>query len=76
MWLSPALIGFYMLRSRQLRPYLPPRLLAPPRRDILGGSAVYFSAAARIFGPVRLVGVVGRDFPQEHVDALAGRGRQ
>ncbi|MCB1730903.1 MAG: MATE family efflux transporter [Halieaceae bacterium] len=30
MWLSPALIGFYMLRAEQLKPYLPElRLVAP-----------------------------------------------
>lgn len=39
--------------------------------DVLGGSAVYFSLAASIFAPVRLVGVVGADFPQTHVDLLA-----
>ena len=33
--------------------------------DELGGSAVYFSFAASHFCPVRLVGVVGRDFPAE-----------
>ncbi|MDP8254413.1 MAG: PfkB family carbohydrate kinase [Candidatus Alcyoniella australis] len=36
----------------------------------LGGSATYFSAAARFFAPVRLVGVVGEDFPEEHVRFL------
>jgi sugar/nucleoside kinase (ribokinase family) len=37
----------------------------------LGGSAVYFSLAASQFSRVRLVGVVGRDFPQAHLDRLA-----
>ena len=37
----------------------------------LGGSAVYFSLAASQFTRVRLVGVVGRDFPQAYVDRLA-----
>ncbi|MFH1227668.1 MAG: PfkB family carbohydrate kinase [Planctomycetota bacterium] len=32
------------------------------RRNILGGSAVYFSYSACLFSPVRLVGVVGNDF--------------
>jgi sugar/nucleoside kinase (ribokinase family) len=41
--------------------------------EILGGSAVYFSVAASFFGEVRLVAVVGEDFPQEHVDFLASR---
>ena len=41
------------------------------RRDgILGGSATHFSLSARHFAPVRLVGVVGRDFPPEHVEKL------
>jgi len=32
---------------------------------VLGGSAVYFSYVASFFTPVRLVGVVGDDFPEE-----------
>ena len=32
--------------------------------EVLGGSASYFSAAASFFGPVRLVGAVGGDFPK------------
>lgn len=42
--------------------------------DELGGSAAYFSFAASLFGPVRLVGVVGADFPAEHIARLDGRG--
>lgn len=42
----------------------------------LGGSAVYFSAAARFFCPVHLVGVVGHDFPQEHIRLLKKLGIQ
>jgi len=37
-------------------------------KDILGGSASYFSIAASFFAPVNLVAVVGDDFPNEHVD--------
>jgi len=33
--------------------------------DVLGGSAAYFSLAARHFMPVSLVAVVGKDFPRE-----------
>jgi len=45
------------------------------RRDnILGGSAVYFSLAARFFTPVRLVGVVGEDWPAEHTRLLQDHG--
>jgi len=42
--------------------------------DVLGGSSIYFAAAASYFGPVRLVGAVGDDFPDhfrktfEHFD--------
>ena len=32
--------------------------------DALGGSATFFSYAASFFTPVRLVGVVGEDFPR------------
>jgi len=42
--------------------------------DALGGSATYFSYAASYFTPVRLVGVVGKDFPPEHRKLLEGRG--
>lgn len=41
---------------------------------ILGGSAAYFALGASFFTPVRVVGVVGQDFPPEHVDLLVQRG--
>jgi sugar/nucleoside kinase (ribokinase family) len=41
---------------------------------ILGGSATYASLAACQLAPVRLVGVVGKDFPREAFDMLRGRG--
>lgn len=44
------------------------------RENILGGSAVYFSCAASFFTPVRLVGVVGGDWPAEHTRLLQLRG--
>jgi len=40
----------------------------------LGGAAVYSSIAASFFAPVRLVGVVGEDFPKKHVALLTSRG--
>jgi sugar/nucleoside kinase (ribokinase family) len=44
------------------------------KRDrILGGSAAYFSYAASFFTPVRLAGVVGEDFPPEHLELLKSR---
>jgi len=41
--------------------------------DVAGGSALYFAYAASLLGPVRLVGVVGEDFPSQHVDMLRQR---
>ncbi|MFW6059075.1 MAG: PfkB family carbohydrate kinase [Phycisphaeraceae bacterium] len=35
--------------------------------NVLGGSCIYFAAGASYFTPVRLVGAVGEDFPEEHV---------
>lgn len=43
-------------------------------QDALGGSAVYFSLAASLFTRVRLVGVVGEDFQDVHVELLRSRG--
>lgn len=42
--------------------------------DILGGSASYGSIAASNFTDVRLVGVVGSDFPSEAVELFKTRG--
>ncbi|MDI6785229.1 MAG: PfkB family carbohydrate kinase [bacterium] len=42
--------------------------------DVLGGAAVYFSTAASIFTQVKLVGVIGSDFPKEHMEYLKNRG--
>jgi sugar/nucleoside kinase (ribokinase family) len=41
--------------------------------EALGGSASYFSLAARFFGPVSLVAVVGTDFKPEHRELLIDR---
>lgn len=41
--------------------------------SVLGGSAVYFSLAASFFTPVRLVSVVGNDFPEEYTELLRNR---
>jgi sugar/nucleoside kinase (ribokinase family) len=41
--------------------------------DVLGGSATYFSTSASFFTGVRLVAVVGEDFPGEHRDFLSSR---
>jgi sugar/nucleoside kinase (ribokinase family) len=44
------------------------------RHEVLGGSGVHFAHAARFFGPVELVGVVGSDFPDEALRRLAELG--
>lgn len=41
--------------------------------DALGGSAIYFSAAASYFSPVNLVAVVGDDFKNEQIGFLENR---
>jgi sugar/nucleoside kinase (ribokinase family) len=41
--------------------------------DLLGGSTCYASVAASFFAPVNLVGIVGDDFPKEHIEYLRSR---
>ena len=43
-------------------------------KNSLGGSALYFGAAAGIFTPVNLVGVVGEDFDLNTIEFLKSRG--
>lgn len=42
--------------------------------EVLGGSAIYFSLAASFFTSVRLVGVIGEDFPKQHIELLKKHG--
>ena len=42
--------------------------------DTLGGAAVFFAMAGAVLHPVQVVGVVGSDFPESHLRALAKRG--
>lgn len=44
------------------------------RENLIGGSATHFSYAAAFFTPVKLVSVVGEDWPEEHTKILASRG--
>ena len=45
------------------------------KENLLGGSASYAALAASVFcRPVHLVGVVGHDFPTQHLELLEGRG--
>ena len=41
--------------------------------DALGGSSVYFSIAASFFTDVKLVAVVGSDFPEKYINILSQR---
>ena len=41
--------------------------------DVLGGSASYFSVAASLLAPVKLVGVVGKDFPEKGWEMFKSR---
>ncbi len=42
--------------------------------DALGGSAVYFSVAGSLLHPVKVVGVIGSDYPVPELEKLAPRG--
>jgi sugar/nucleoside kinase (ribokinase family) len=42
--------------------------------NVLGGSGMFFSAAASHLAPVQLVGVIGDDYPVDQLDALRVRG--
>jgi sugar/nucleoside kinase (ribokinase family) len=42
--------------------------------DAIGGSAVHFAVAASLLNPVRVVGVVGDDYPMHELERLAPRG--
>jgi len=42
--------------------------------DLLGGSASYAALAAAFFSPVKLVGIVGDDFPKANIDLFRSRG--
>jgi sugar/nucleoside kinase (ribokinase family) len=44
------------------------------RREVLGGAASYFSLAACLYAPVRLMGVVGDDFRQTDLERLRAKG--
>ena len=44
------------------------------KKDMLGGSAAHVAMSARLFTPVHLVAVVGKDFPKRHLDFLQQKG--
>lgn len=41
------------------------------RKHSLGGAANYFAMAAHFFGKVRMVGIVGEDYPKAHLELLS-----
>ncbi len=43
-------------------------------KNLLGGSASYASVAASYFSTVQFVGIVGSDFPKEHLEFFASLG--
>lgn len=44
------------------------------RRYMLGGSAVHFAMAARLFTNVNLVAIIGEDFPRKYIAFLRRKG--
>jgi sugar/nucleoside kinase (ribokinase family) len=44
------------------------------REEVLGGAASYFSVAASYFTDVSMVGVVGEDFPEDHISFFRRKG--
>lgn len=44
------------------------------RKDVLGGSVSYASVASSLFSKTGIVGVIGEDFPQEHIELLQSKG--
>lgn len=49
------------------------RTPAGKAESVLGGSVNYFSVSASFFAPVKIVGIVGQDFPKNHLDWLSKR---
>jgi sugar/nucleoside kinase (ribokinase family) len=43
------------------------------RTEVLGGAASYFALAASLYAPVRMVGVVGDDFAEGHLERFRRR---
>ena len=43
------------------------------RKAVLGGSAIHSSISAAFYCPVKLLGTVGEDFPDEHIELLKSK---
>jgi len=63
---GPLVVGSVALDTIEIGPVV--------RKEVLGGSAAYFAAAASFLGPVEVVAVVGEDFPAEHRKFLSQLG--
>ncbi|MFV0337707.1 MAG: PfkB family carbohydrate kinase [Chthoniobacterales bacterium] len=46
---------------------------AEAHKNLLGGSASYAAISASYFSPVQFVGIVGKDFPEEHLAFIKSR---
>lgn len=44
------------------------------KRNVLGGSATFFSIAASFFDHVEIIATVGKDFPSKHIKMLKAKG--
>ena len=44
------------------------------RKGLMGGSASYAAMASSFFASTEIVGIIGKDFPKEHIDTLTNRG--
>ena len=44
------------------------------RKGLMGGSASYAAMASSFFASTEIVGIVGKDFPKEHIETLTNRG--
>ena len=44
------------------------------RKGLMGGSAAYAAMSCSFFAPTRIVGIIGKDFPKEHITTLERRG--
>src|SRR5512136_722182 len=43
-------------------------------KNVVGGAATYAAYAASLFSPVRIVAVIGEDFPARDLESLSRRG--
>ena len=44
------------------------------RKGLMGGSASYAAMASSFFAPTEIVGIIGKDFPNAHIETLQSRG--